>query len=106
MSFFVFPGSCHYFMNRNRHFLLFFLAIMSTILKAISFRSYGAGLLSSAVCISHNLSSSTTRVSCDGAENPLSAKKSTPKFAEIKTEHILPAVKKDLAALKKDFTGD
>jgi hypothetical protein len=82
---------------------------MATILKALSFRSYGAGFLSSAY-LTHSLSKrarceplSTTSSSL--TNNPLMNKKSTPLFAEIKSEHILPAIDQDLAALKSGFLG-
>jgi Zn-dependent oligopeptidase len=38
--------------------------------------------------------------------NPLLLKSSLPLFAEIKSEHILPAVSTDLNALKENFVGD
>lgn len=92
-----------------------FIAIMSTLLKALSLRSYGvgAGFLSSAY-LTHNLSK---RAVCEPtsrqmssasvalANNPLLKKDSTPLFAEITNEHILPAVQKDLASLKTGFSG-
>ena len=89
------------------------LVIMSSMLKALSFRSYGAGFLSSAY-ITHNLSrrsnceplSTTARAaSVSLHNNPLMNKKSTPLFAEIKPEHILPAIQQDLTSLKTDFSG-
>lgn len=88
---------------------------MSTLLKALSLRSYGvgAGFLSSAY-LTHNLSKravceparqlSTTSVAL--ASNPLLKKDSTPLFAEITNDHILPAVQKDLASLKTGFSGN
>jgi len=87
---------------------------MSTLLKALSLRTYGAGFLSSAY-ITHNVSrrttceplSSTARAASTAnlANNPLMNKKSTPLFAEIRPEHILPAMQHDLASLKTGFAG-
>jgi hypothetical protein len=88
---------------------------MTTILKALTFRSYGAGFLSSALCV-HNFSN---RAACDklamssshsvppasSASNPLLNHKSTPLFAEITAEHVLPAIESNLNKLKVDFSG-
>lgn len=94
--------------------LTWFVFAMSTLLKALSLRSYGAGFLSSAY-ITHNISrrtnceplSSTARAASTTslATNPLMNKKSTPLFAEIRPEHILPAMNHDLASLKTGFAG-
>eukprot|EP01032_Pedospumella_encystans_P037618 gene37618-42607_t len=85
---------------------------MSTLLKALSLRTYGAGFLSSAF-ITHNVSRRTTceplsstagaASTASLANNPLMNKKSTPLFAEIRPEHILPAMQHDLASLKTGF---
>ena len=88
--------------------------IMTSLLKVLSLRS-GAGFLSSAL-VTHNFSkrancepvraSSTVSMSSSNVNtNPLMNKKSTPLFAEITAAHILPAVRADLDAFKKDFSG-
>lgn len=40
------------------------------------------------------------------ADNPLLKQSSTPLFAEIKNEHIMPAIEHDLTKLKVDFSGN
>jgi hypothetical protein len=85
------------------------ILFMSTILKALSLRSYGAGVLSSMYC-AHNFS---MRANCEKlsappvppSNNPLLKRDSTPRFAEITTEHVLPAVEYDLKKLSVDFSG-
>lgn len=87
-------------------FLLQGVLSMYTFSKALTFRSYGVGLFSSAF-LSHNYS---RRAGCEPLRvstyiNPLSRKDSLPLFNEIKPDHILPAVENDLSGLKKEFAG-
>lgn len=55
----------------------------------------------------HNYS---MRAHCDKlpvppANNPLLKRDSTPRFAEITPEHVLPVIEYDLKKLKIDFSG-
>ena len=72
-------------------------------------------ILTSAFLVPKTLSNSnqaSRSVSCDAGsgnagsvmENPLNTKNGLPKFAEIKPEHLGPAVSNDLELMKKQFS--
>lgn len=89
--------------------IVFIATIMSVFLKAASVKYYGAGLLSAALISNGN----KRRIACDSIKlastmastNPLMDKHSLPRFADIQSVHVLPAIEADLQQLKSDFAG-
>jgi hypothetical protein len=86
----------------------FWLLTMSVVARALGARAYTIGLFS----IGFFQGMKRHSVRCDAAVisdpvqvNPLLDKKSLPKFKEISSVHVKPALENDLEFLKKEFSG-